>query len=100
MERLSPIPEERETRDQDEDVRAVYVERGLYIAKSRVDEHRGVNPTWNEVVKVKSHEGLPENDVMGASNVDIYAHGHVREKPVMSAKVLLLDVMKGGGAGG
>lgn len=56
-----------------------------------MDEHGGVNPTWNEVVKVKSHEGLLENDAMAASNIDIYVHGHVREKPIRSAKVLLSE---------
>ncbi|XWS19826.1 hypothetical protein CRYUN_Cryun31cG0050000 [Craigia yunnanensis] len=33
-----------------------------------------------------------------ALNVDIFAHGHVREKPVGSARVLLCDVLQGGDA--
>ncbi|KAK8551416.1 hypothetical protein V6N13_119883 [Hibiscus sabdariffa] len=77
---------------------AVYVEKEVHVAKTHVDEHGGTNPTWNEVVKVKFHAKLAENDVMAAVNVDIYAHGHVREKPVGSARVLLCDVLKGGDA--
>lgn len=65
------------------------------MARTRVDEHGGANPVWNQVVKLKFHKGLPENDVLAALNVDIYAHGHVREKPVGSARVLLRDVLKG-----
>ncbi|XP_010275059.1 PREDICTED: protein SRC2 homolog [Nelumbo nucifera] len=75
----------------------VYVERE-HVAKTKVDEEGGVDPTWNEVVKVKFHEDLSEDDVMSALNVDIYAHGHIREKPVGSARVLLCDVLKGGDA--
>ncbi|KAA8519522.1 hypothetical protein F0562_013778 [Nyssa sinensis] len=75
----------------------VYVEKD-HVAKTHVDEHGGVNPIWNEVVKVRFNEGLLENDVLVALNVDIYAHGHVREKPVGSARVLLCDVLKGGDA--
>ncbi|KAL2494536.1 uncharacterized protein Fot_38293 [Forsythia ovata] len=75
----------------------VYVERDVHVARTRIDEHGGTNPTWNEVVKVKFHEGLPENDVMAALNVDVYAHSHVKwEKPVGRARVLLCDVLKGG----
>jgi hypothetical protein len=74
----------------------VYVDKEYYVAKTHVDEHRGTDPTWNEVVKVKFKEGSPESDVMAALNVDIYAHGHVRKKPVGSARVLLCDVLKGG----
>ncbi|KAL2475043.1 Calcium-dependent lipid-binding (CaLB domain) family protein [Abeliophyllum distichum] len=77
----------------------VYVERDVHVARTRIDEHGGTNPTWNEVVKVKFHEGLPENDVMAALNVDVYAHSHVKwEKPVGRASVLLCDVLKGGDA--
>ena len=47
---------------------------------------------------MRFEEGLAESDVMAALNVDIYAHGHVREKPVGSARVLLCDVLKGGDA--
>ncbi|KAJ4981669.1 hypothetical protein NE237_032506 [Protea cynaroides] len=75
----------------------VYVERDM-AEKTQVDEQGGVNPTWNEVVKVKFHKGLEENDVTTALNVDIYAHGHIREKPVGSARVLLCDVLKAGNA--
>ncbi|XVE51594.1 hypothetical protein DITRI_Ditri02bG0054000 [Diplodiscus trichospermus] len=75
----------------------VYVEKD-HVAKTHVDEHGGTNPTWNEVVKVKFHAKLAENDVLAAVNVDIYAYGHVREKPVGSARVLLCDVLKGGDA--
>ena len=76
----------------------VYVQKDIHVAKTHVDEHGGTNPTWNEVVKVRFEEGLAESDVMAALNVDIYAHGHVREKPVGSARVLLCDVLKGGDA--
>lgn len=77
----------------------IYVERDVHKARTRVDEHGGANPTWNEVVKIMFHKGLPENDVMAALNVDIYAHSHVGlEKPVGSARVLLCDVLKGGDA--
>nr|XP_017229323.1 PREDICTED: BON1-associated protein 2-like [Daucus carota subsp. sativus] len=76
----------------------VYVDQNVDVAKTDVENHGGVNPTWNQVVKVKFPEGLPESDVMSALNVDIYAHGHVREKPVGSARVLLCDVLKGGDA--
>ncbi|CAA3026867.1 C2 domain containing [Olea europaea subsp. europaea] len=75
----------------------VYVERDVHVARTHIDEHGETNPTWNEVVKVKFHEGLPQNDVMAALNVDIYAHSHVKwEKPVGSARILLCDVLKGG----
>lgn len=73
----------------------VYVERDVHVAKTKVAElggEEGTNPIWNHVVKVKFHEKLPENDIMAALNVDIYAHGHLREKPVGSARVLLSDV--------
>lgn len=76
----------------------VYVDRNVHVAKTDVDDRGGVDPVWNQVVKVKFPQGLPENDVMAALNVDIYAHGHVREKPVGSARVLLCDVLKGGDA--
>ncbi|CAN6546137.1 unnamed protein product [Malus baccata var. baccata] len=76
----------------------VYVEKDYHAARTSVDEHGGTNPTWNEVVKVKFREDLLENDVLAALNVDIYAHGLVREKPVGSARVLLCDVLKGGDA--
>lgn len=76
----------------------VYVDQNVHVARTNVENHGGVSPTWNQVVKVKFHGGLPENDVMSALNVDIYAHGHVREKPVGSARVLLCDVLKGGDA--
>ncbi|KAK8642001.1 hypothetical protein V6N13_011365 [Hibiscus sabdariffa] len=75
---------------------AVYVEKDVHVGFGHVDEHGETNPTWNEVVKVKFHAKLAENDVLAAVNVDIYAHGHVREKPVGSARVLLCDVLKGG----
>nr|GMD08221.1 C2 domain containing protein [Ipomoea batatas] len=74
-----------------------YVERSVDAARTRVDEQGGANPVWNQVVKLKFRQGVAENDVMAALNVDIYAHGHVREKPVGSARVLLTDVLKGGG---
>ncbi|PON32658.1 C2 domain containing protein [Parasponia andersonii] len=76
----------------------VYVEKDVHVARTHVDEKGGTNPTWNDTVKVKFREGLPESDVLAALNVDIYAHGHVREKPVGSARVLLNDVLKGGDA--
>ncbi|XP_042477639.1 uncharacterized protein LOC122058995 [Macadamia integrifolia] len=75
----------------------VYVEHDMEV-RTHVDEEGGVNPTWNEVVKVNFQKGLPENDVKAALNVDIYAQGHIREKPVGSARVLLCDVLKGGDA--
>ncbi|OVA05265.1 C2 calcium-dependent membrane targeting [Macleaya cordata] len=74
----------------------VYVERDVHVAKTHIDENGGVDPTWNKVLKVKFNESLPENSVMAAINVDIYAHGHIREKSVDSARVLLCDVLKGG----
>ncbi|KAF3449914.1 hypothetical protein FNV43_RR05993 [Rhamnella rubrinervis] len=76
----------------------VYVEKDHHVARTHVEDQGGTNPSWNEVVKVKFHEHLPETDVLAAVNVDIYAHGHVREKPVGSARVLLCDVLKGGDA--
>lgn len=74
----------------------VYVERDVHVARTQVEEHGGTDPTWNEVVTVKFREGLPESDVKAALNVDIYARGRVRDKPVGSARVLLCDVLKGG----
>ncbi|WCJ27380.1 Calcium-dependent lipid-binding (CaLB domain) family protein [Euphorbia peplus] len=74
----------------------VYVDKDIHVAMTHVDEHGGTNPTWNETVKVKFRETKAETDVMAALNVDIYAHGHLREKPVGSARVLLCDVLKGG----
>lgn len=77
----------------------VYVERSVQVARTRVDEHGGASPVWNEVVKVRFHKGLPERDVMTAVNVDIYAHSHLGlEKAVGSARVLLCDALKGGDA--
>ncbi|KAM3700781.1 hypothetical protein ACJW31_05G124300 [Castanea mollissima] len=67
----------------------VYVQKGVHVAKTHVDEHGGTNPAWNEVVKVRFKEDLPERDIMAALNVDVYAHGHV---------VLLCDVLKRGDA--
>lgn len=76
----------------------VYFQKGVHVAKTHVDEHGCTNPAWNEVVKVRFKEDLLESDVMAALNVDIYARGHVREKTVGSARVLLCDVLKGGDA--
>ncbi|KAL5997516.1 hypothetical protein ACLOJK_008446 [Asimina triloba] len=78
---------------------AVYVDSD-HVSKTRVDEEGGVNPTWNEklTVRFKEREGEEEEDVMRALNVDIYAEGHVREKAVGTARVLLCDVLKGGDA--
>nr|XP_011461965.1 PREDICTED: uncharacterized protein LOC105350754 [Fragaria vesca subsp. vesca] len=77
----------------------VYVEKDVHVARTRVDEHGGTNPTWNEVVRIKFREEMADKEhVLAAVNVDIYAHGHVREKPVGSARVLLCDVLKGGDA--
>ncbi|GFP81124.1 hypothetical protein PHJA_000255700 [Phtheirospermum japonicum] len=77
----------------------IYVERSVHVARTRVDEHGGENPTWNEVVKVRFHRRLPEKEVMAALNVDIYADSHVGlQKLVGSARVLLCDVLKGGDA--
>ncbi|EEF42675.1 conserved hypothetical protein [Ricinus communis] len=74
----------------------VYVEKDLHVAKTHVDNHGGTDPTWNETVKVMFRENLLETNIIAALNVDIYAHGHVRDKPVGSARVLLCDVLKGG----
>ncbi|XP_051128566.1 uncharacterized protein LOC127249677 [Andrographis paniculata] len=77
----------------------VYVEKDVHVAKTHVDEQGGSNPTWNEVVKVKFHKGLPERNVMAALNVDVYAASHVGlEKLVGRARVLLCDVLKSGDA--
>lgn len=77
----------------------VYVERGVHVARTRVDEHGGAAPAWNEVVKVRFHRRLPERDVMAAVNVDIYAVSHLgMDKAVGSARVLLCDALKGGDA--
>ncbi|KAJ4844848.1 hypothetical protein Tsubulata_031228 [Turnera subulata] len=74
----------------------VYVEKDVQAAKTRVDHDGGTNPTWNQTLTVRFRRHLPESDVRAALNVDIYAHGHVREKPVGSARVLLCDVLRGG----
>lgn len=66
----------------------VYVEKDFHKEKTHVDEEGGANPKWNEVLKVKFH------DVTAALNIDIYAHGHIREKVVGSARVMLSDVLK------
>ncbi|KAL3616919.1 hypothetical protein CASFOL_039313 [Castilleja foliolosa] len=55
----------------------IYVEKSVHVARTRVDEHGGENPTWNEVVKVRFHKHLPVKEVMAALNVDIYADSHV-----------------------
>ncbi|XP_054800494.1 uncharacterized protein LOC129304751 [Prosopis cineraria] len=74
----------------------VYVDKNVHVAKTHVDEHGGTDPTWNEVVKVNFPGGLPESDVKAALNVDIYAQGHVRDKLVGSARLLLCDALKDG----
>ncbi|GAV66453.1 hypothetical protein CFOL_v3_09963 [Cephalotus follicularis] len=74
----------------------VYVDKDVDVAKTQVDEQGKTNPAWKEVVKVKFRHQLPTNEVMVALNVGIYAHGHVREKLVGSARVLPCDVLKGG----
>ncbi|KAL6198193.1 hypothetical protein ACLB2K_027985 [Fragaria x ananassa] len=77
----------------------VYVEKDVHVVRTRVDEHGGTNPTWNDVVRVKFREEMADKEhVLAAVNVDIYAHGHVRGKPVGSARVLLCEVLKGGDA--
>ncbi|XP_057810317.1 BON1-associated protein 2-like [Salvia miltiorrhiza] len=77
----------------------VYVERSVHVARTRVDEHGGAAPVWNEVVKVRFRRGLPERDVMAALNVDVYAHSHLGlERAVGSARVLLCDALSGGDA--
>lgn len=80
----------------------VYVDHE-HVSKTHVDEEGGLNPVWNEKLTVTYREDDEEEEddatgVMKALNVDIYAHGHVREKPVGSARVLLCDVLKGGDA--
>ncbi|KAG9447988.1 hypothetical protein H6P81_014116 [Aristolochia fimbriata] len=77
----------------------VYVDPDL-VSKTRVDEEGGVNPVWNERLSVRFRERppSPEGDALTALNVDIYAHGHLREKPIGSARVLLCDVLKEGSA--
>ncbi|CAN6453027.1 unnamed protein product [Victoria cruziana] len=72
----------------------VYVEAGR-TARTRVDEAGGTNPVWNETVSVTFDARLPETNVLAALNVDVYAHGHLHEKIVGSARVLLCDVLKG-----
>ncbi|KDP37957.1 hypothetical protein JCGZ_04600 [Jatropha curcas] len=74
----------------------VYVEKYVHVARTHIDEHGGTDPTWNETVKVSFRQKLLENDVMAALNVDIYAHGHLSDKMVGSARILLCDVLKGG----
>ncbi|EXC29389.1 BON1-associated protein 2 [Morus notabilis] len=76
----------------------VYVEKDRHVATTHLDEKGGTNPTWKDIVKVKFREDPRESDVIAALNVDIYARGRVREKPVGSARVLLCDVLKGGDA--
>ncbi|XP_068669556.1 protein SRC2 homolog [Aristolochia californica] len=76
----------------------VYVDSDM-VSKTSVDEEGGVNPVWNERLTVNFRERTsPEEDVLTALNVDIYAHGHLREKPIGSARVLLCDVLKEGSA--
>ncbi|PIA31233.1 hypothetical protein AQUCO_05100030v1 [Aquilegia coerulea] len=74
----------------------VYVDKEVDMAKTHVDEEGETNPTWNEVVKVRFHKELLNNVNIATLKVDIYAHGHVREKLVGSSSVLLCDVLKGG----
>ncbi|XP_031500076.1 uncharacterized protein LOC116264161 [Nymphaea colorata] len=71
----------------------VYVEAGR-TARTHVDETGGTNPVWNETVSVTFDARLPETDVLTALNVDVYAHGHIHDKLVGSARVLLCDVLK------
>ncbi|XP_068666663.1 protein SRC2-like [Aristolochia californica] len=71
----------------------VYVDHDM-VSKTSVDREGGVNPVWNERLTVRFRERpSPEEDVLTALNVDIYAHGHLREKPIGSARVLLCDVL-------
>ncbi|KAG6692024.1 hypothetical protein I3842_10G092200 [Carya illinoinensis] len=56
----------------------------VYVQKDHVAK--------THVVKVRFHEGLPESDVMAMLNVDIYAQGHIQEKLVGSARVLLASL--------
>ncbi|KAJ9153194.1 hypothetical protein P3X46_026660 [Hevea brasiliensis] len=62
-----------------------FVEKDVHVAGTHVDERGSRDRTWNEIVKVSF-----------ALNIDIYAYGHVRQKPVGSARVSLCDVLKDG----
>ncbi|KAK4271822.1 hypothetical protein QN277_020456 [Acacia crassicarpa] len=74
----------------------VYVDKDVHVARTHVDDQGGTDPTWNEVVKVQFPQRLPESDIKAAVNVDIYAQGHLRDKLVGSARLLLCDLLKDG----
>lgn len=67
-------------------------------AYTRIDEHGGVNPFWNQLLVLQADEELLSQN-LAAVNVDIYARGHIRsDKLVGTSRILLSQVLKGGDA--
>uniref|UniRef100_A0A0C9S580 TSA: Wollemia nobilis Ref_Wollemi_Transcript_13196_982 transcribed RNA sequence n=1 Tax=Wollemia nobilis TaxID=56998 RepID=A0A0C9S580_9CONI len=62
---------------------------------TQVDDDGGINPVWNEKLLLQADEDLL-SDMMAAMTVDIYARGHIRDKVVGTARILIADVIKGG----
>lgn len=67
-------------------------------AYTRIDEHGGRNPFWNQLLVLQADEELLSHN-LAAVNVDIYARGHIRsDKLVGTSRILLSQVLKGGDA--
>eukprot|EP01018_Ginkgo_biloba_P026087 Gb_09311 [translate_table: standard] len=64
-------------------------------ATTNIDEEGGINPTWNQKLVLQADDELL-SQTLAAINVDIYAHGHIREKLVGTARILISEVLKGG----
>ncbi|KAH7282872.1 hypothetical protein KP509_35G051000 [Ceratopteris richardii] len=77
-------------------------------ARTRVDEHGGENPVWNDVVRVKAREEQLRKGSLTCLTVDIYsrrAAGQLfacfaGDVLVGSVRILLSGVIKDGGGGG
>jgi len=64
-------------------------------ASTRIDEEGGINPNWKQKLVLAADDQLLSN-VLAAITVEIYCHGHIREKLVGTARILTSELLKGG----
>jgi len=62
---------------------------------TRIDEEGEIKPTWNEKLVLDADDKLLST-VWAAITVEIYCHGHIKEKLVGTAGVLISDLLHGG----
>eukprot|EP01018_Ginkgo_biloba_P026089 Gb_09308 [translate_table: standard] len=55
-------------------------------APTNIDEEGGINPSWNQKLVLQA-DGELLSQTLAAINVDTYAHGHMRDKLVGTARI-------------